>query len=69
MGYSWRWEVFWAPVPSGGGNYLGWLNAGLRTTFLLSITAWVLILIYVKWTNDHYDHPVAQAQQARREGR
>jgi glutamate/aspartate transport system permease protein len=45
MGYHWRWEVFFDAVPSGGGTYLGWLNVGLRTTFLLSITAWVLAFL------------------------
>ena len=40
MGYHWRWEVFWAPVPSGGGTYLDWLAAGLKLTFWLSVTSW-----------------------------
>jgi uncharacterized membrane protein (DUF485 family) len=45
------------------------LSVGILLGVLVIVTAWMLILVYVKWTNDHYDHPVAQAQQARREGR
>ena len=45
------------------------LSVGILLGVLVIVTAWVLILIYVKWTNDHYDAMVAQAQQARREGR
>jgi uncharacterized membrane protein (DUF485 family) len=45
------------------------LSVGILLGVLVIATAWVLILIYVKWTNDHYDAPVARAQQARREGR
>lgn len=42
MSYNWRWEVFWDPVPSGGGNYLDWLAAGLKLTFWLSLSSWVI---------------------------
>jgi glutamate/aspartate transport system permease protein len=42
MSYGWRWEVFWDPVPSGGGNYLGWLVAGLRMTAALSVSSWAV---------------------------
>jgi glutamate/aspartate transport system permease protein len=42
MSYNWRWGVFLDPVPSGGGNYLGWLNDGLRLTATLSISSWIL---------------------------
>ena len=45
------------------------LSVGILLGVLVIITAWLLILIYVKWTNDHYDATVAQARQARREGR
>ena len=45
------------------------LSVGILLGVLVIVTAWVLILIYVKWTNDHYDARVAQAKQARREGR
>jgi glutamate/aspartate transport system permease protein len=42
MSYHWRWDVFWDPVPSGGGTYLGWLVAGLQMTAVLSISSWAL---------------------------
>ena len=45
------------------------LSLGILLGVLVIITAWALILIYVKWTNDHYDIAVANSQQARREGR
>ena len=45
------------------------LSLGILLGVLVIITAWALILIYVKWTNDHYDRAVADSQQARREGR
>jgi uncharacterized membrane protein (DUF485 family) len=45
------------------------LSVGIVLGVLVIVTAWVLILIYVKWTNDHYDRAVADSQQSRREGR
>jgi uncharacterized membrane protein (DUF485 family) len=45
------------------------LSVGILLGVLVIVTAWVLILIYVKWTNDHYDATVAKARQARREAR
>jgi uncharacterized membrane protein (DUF485 family) len=45
------------------------LSLGILLGVLVIITAWVLILIYVQWTNSHYDRVVADSQQARREGR
>jgi glutamate/aspartate transport system permease protein len=45
MGYHWRWGVFLDPVPSGGGNYLGWMIAGLETTVALSLTSWFIALV------------------------
>ena len=45
------------------------LSVGILLGVLVIITAWELILIYVKWTNDHYDSAVANSQQERREGR
>jgi glutamate/aspartate transport system permease protein len=45
MSYHWRWAVFWDPVPSGGGDYLGWLAIGLKLTFWLSVTSWVIALL------------------------
>jgi uncharacterized membrane protein (DUF485 family) len=45
------------------------LSLGILLGVLVIITAWALILIYVKWTNDHYDSAVSASLQARREGR
>jgi glutamate/aspartate transport system permease protein len=45
MGYHWRWGVFLDPTPSGGGTYLGWMIAGLETTVVLSLTAWLIALV------------------------
>ena len=45
------------------------LSLGIVLGVLVIITAWVLILIYVRWTNTHYDHRVADVRRARREGR
>jgi uncharacterized membrane protein (DUF485 family) len=36
---------------------------------LLIVTAWALILVYVRWTNTHYDSTVAEVRRARRAGR
>lgn len=45
------------------------LSVGILLGVLVIVTAWVLILIYVKWTNDHYDHTVADVRRAQKEGR
>ena len=45
------------------------LSLGILLGVLLILTAWVLIMIYVRWTNTHYDHRVADARRARLEGR
>lgn len=45
------------------------LSLGILLGVLVILTAWALIVIYVKWTNDHYDGAVADSQLARREGR
>ena len=44
------------------------LSLGILLGVLLIITAWALILIYVRWTNTHYDRAVAavRARQAAR---
>jgi uncharacterized membrane protein (DUF485 family) len=44
------------------------LSLGILLGVLVIVTAWVLILIYVKWTNDHYDHAVAEIRRSRDEG-
>lgn len=45
------------------------LSLGILLGVLVIITAWVLILIYVKWTNDHYDGAVEEIRRAHQEGR
>ena len=45
------------------------LSLGILLGVVVILTAWVLIVIYVKWTNDHYDHAVADLRQAHQEGR
>ena len=41
------------------------LSVGILLGVLVIVTAWVLIVIYVKWTNDHYDHRVAAVRKLR----
>lgn len=45
------------------------LSLGILLGVLLILTAWVLILIYVRWTNTHYDSRVAAERRARQEAR
>jgi uncharacterized membrane protein (DUF485 family) len=45
------------------------LSLGILLGVLLIVAAWVLIMIYVRWTNTHYDHRVADERRARQEGR
>jgi uncharacterized membrane protein (DUF485 family) len=45
------------------------LSLGILLGVLIIITAWILIMIYVRWTNTHYDHRVADVRRDRREGR
>jgi uncharacterized membrane protein (DUF485 family) len=45
------------------------LSLGILLGVLIIFTAWGLIMIYVRWTNTHYDHRVADARRARMEGR
>ena len=41
------------------------LSVGILLGVLVILTAWVLIVIYVRWTNQHYDRVVADSQQER----
>ena len=41
------------------------LSLGILLGVLVIFTAWALIVIYVKWTNDHYDRAVADSQLER----
>jgi len=45
------------------------LSLGILLGVLIIITAWVLIMVYVRWTNTHYDHRVADERRSRREAR
>ena len=45
------------------------LSLGILLGVLIIITAWLLIMVYVRWTNTHYDHRVADARRDRRAGR
>ena len=45
------------------------LSLGILLGVLLIVTAWVLIVIYVRWTNTNYDSTVAAVRRARQEGR
>lgn len=45
------------------------LSLGILLGMLVLVTAWVLIMVYVLWTNRHYDSAVAEIRQAHVEGR
>ena len=45
------------------------LSLGILLGVLIIVTAWVLIMIYVRWTNTHYDHRVADVRRDRQDGR
>ena len=45
------------------------LSLGILLGVLLILTAWALILIYVRWTNTNYDGTVAEVRRARQAGR
>lgn len=45
------------------------LSLGILLGVLVIVAAWVLILIYVYWTNRYYDSAVAAIRKAHMEGR
>ena len=45
------------------------LSVGILLGVVVIVTAWVLIMIYVRWTNRNYDAAVADIRRAHREGR
>lgn len=45
------------------------LSLGILLGVLMIITAWALIVIYVRWTNTHYDHRVAAERRSRQDAR
>ncbi len=45
--YNWRWEVFLEQPPGGGGaTYLDWVLTGLRLTAAVSLSSWVIALLW-----------------------
>lgn len=42
------------------------LSLGILLGVLVIVTAWVLIVIYVKWANEHYDREIAELRLGRR---
>jgi glutamate/aspartate transport system permease protein len=46
MGYHWNWGVFLQPAITGGDTYLGWMIAGVKMTLGLSLTAWLIALLF-----------------------
>jgi uncharacterized membrane protein (DUF485 family) len=45
------------------------LSLGILLGVLIILLAWALILIYVRWTNTHYDHRVTAHRRFRQETR
>ena len=45
------------------------LSLGILLGVLVILTAWALIVIYVRWTNTHYDHRVADERRSRQDAR
>jgi len=45
------------------------LSLGILLGVLVIFLAWALILVYVRWTNRHYDDAVATIRRAHQEGR
>ena len=45
------------------------LSLGILLGVLLILTAWALIMIYVRWTNTHYDSRVTAERLSRRAAR
>jgi uncharacterized membrane protein (DUF485 family) len=41
------------------------LSIGIALGVLVILSAWALILIYVRWANAHYDHRVASIRDGR----
>jgi uncharacterized membrane protein (DUF485 family) len=45
------------------------LSVGILLGVMVIVTAWVLILVYVRWTNAHYDTAVADRLRDRQAAR
>lgn len=46
MNYHWNWAVFFQQVPSGNATYLDWIVSGVQVTVALSLSAWVMALVF-----------------------
>jgi glutamate/aspartate transport system permease protein len=46
VNYTWNWGLFLQPTATGDGTYLSWMLSGLEMTLLLSLTAWVIALLF-----------------------
>ena len=46
MGYSWNWGVFLQPSATGNDTYLGWMIYGFKMTIGLSLSAWIMALVF-----------------------
>jgi uncharacterized membrane protein (DUF485 family) len=42
------------------------LSIGIALGVVVIVAAWALILVYVRWANDHYDREVAAIRGGRR---
>ncbi len=42
------------------------LSIGIALGVVVIVAAWVIILVYVRWANDHYDREVAAIRGGRR---
>ena len=42
------------------------LSLGIALGVVVIVSAWALILVYVRWANDHYDREVAAIRGGRR---
>lgn len=46
MGYNWNWGVFLLPSATGDDTYLGWMFFGFKMTIALSLSAWLMALVF-----------------------
>lgn len=48
-----------------GTQIVSGLSVGIALGVLVIVAAWALILIYVRWANEHYDRAVAAIRRGR----
>jgi glutamate/aspartate transport system permease protein len=46
VNYHWNWHIFLDPAPDGTGTYLDMLLAGLLVTIEVSLSAWIIALVF-----------------------